>query len=103
MGLTDEAGRWNDVGRWDVGENTSEIGKLPKTSDRRTGFFPGNAPGGPSRWSSRERKPIPLQPKLVAKVSADHVENARFRHGSRLVRWRDDKEPRACTMDQMRQ
>jgi ATP-dependent DNA ligase len=37
----------------------------------------------------------------VAEVSADHIENGRFRHGSRLIRWRDDKGPRACTMDQV--
>ena len=63
--------------------------------------FTGNSPGGLSRWSGRERKPVPLLPKLVAEVSADHIENSRFRHGSRLIRWRDDKEPRACTMDQI--
>lgn len=90
MGLYDEAGRWNDVGRWDVGENAAEIGKLPKTSDRRSGFFCGTAPGGPSRWSSRERKPIPLQTTLVAEVGADHIENGRFRHGTRLILWCDD-------------
>jgi hypothetical protein len=43
-----------------------------------------------------------LQPKLVvAKVSDDHIENGRFHHGSRLLRWRDDKEPRDHTMDQI--
>jgi hypothetical protein len=63
--------------------------------------FTGNAPGGTSRWSGRERKPVQLEPKLVAEVSADHIENGRFRHGSRPIRWRDDKEPNACTMDQI--
>ena len=41
---------------------------------------------------------IPVQPRYVVEVSADHVEAGRFRHGSRLLRWRDDKEPEACTM-----
>jgi ATP-dependent DNA ligase len=54
-----------------------------------------------ARWSGRERKPVALQPRLVAEVSADHIENGRFCHGSRLIRWRDDKEPKACTMDQI--
>ena len=80
--------------------NSHEIGKLLKPLIGGSGFT-GNAPGGLSRWSGRERKPIPLEPRLVAEVSADHIENGRFRHGSRLIRWRDDKEPRACTMDQI--
>jgi ATP-dependent DNA ligase len=99
MGLYDEAGRLNYVGRCGVGEKAHEIDKLMMPLIGGSGFS-GTRPGGPSRWSNRERKPIPLQPKLVAEVSADHIENGRFRHGSRFVRWRDDKEPRACTMDQ---
>lgn len=65
--------------------------------------FTGNAPGGKSRWSRsrQERKPVPLRPSLVAEVSADHIEDGRFRRGSRLVRWRDDKAPEKCTMDQI--
>ena len=101
MGLYDGAGRLNYVGRCGVGDNGHEIGKLLKPLVGGSGFT-GNAPGGKSRWASgRERKPVPLEPRLVAEVSADHVENGRFRHGSRLIRWRDDKEPTACTMDQI--
>jgi ATP-dependent DNA ligase len=101
MGLYDAAGRLNYVGRCGVGENGQEIGKLLKPLIGGPGFT-GNAPGGKSRWSSgRERKPIPLEPRLVAEVSADHIENGRFRHGSRLIRWRDDKDPAACTMHQV--
>ena len=37
---------------------------------------------------------------LIAEVSADHIENGRFRHGSRLIQWGDDK-PAACTVDQI--
>ena len=53
-----------------------------------------------------ERQPLdglrtsPLQPRLVAEVSLDHIENGRFRHGSRLIQWGDDK-PAACTVDQI--
>ena len=99
MGLYDNDGLLNYVGRCGIGNNGQEIAKLLKPLIGGPGFT-GNAPGGTSRWSSRERKPVPLQPKLVAEVSADHIENGRFRHGSRLIRWRDDKEPKACTMDQ---
>jgi ATP-dependent DNA ligase len=100
MGLYDDAGRLNYVGRCGVGENGDEIGKLLTPLTGGQGFT-GNAPGGTSRWSGRERQPVPLEPRLVAEVSADHIENGRFRHGSRLIRWRDDKEPTACTMDQI--
>jgi ATP-dependent DNA ligase len=100
MGLYDDAGRLNYVGRCGVGENGGEIGRLLKPLIGGSGFT-GNMPGGKSRWSGRERKPVPLEPRLVAEVSADHIENGRFRHGSRLIRWRDDKEPTACTLDQI--
>jgi ATP-dependent DNA ligase len=100
MGLYDNDGLLNYVGRCGIGNNGEEIAKLLKPLYGGSGFT-GKAPGGTSRWSGRERKPVPLQPKLVAEVSADHIENGRFRHGSRLVRWRDDKEPNACTMDQI--
>ena len=47
----------------------------------------GNAPGGPSRWSTeRSAEWVPLKPKLVVEVSYDHVSNNRFRHGTRLLR-----------------
>jgi ATP-dependent DNA ligase len=66
--------------------------------------FTGNAPGGPSRWSTeRSSEWQPLQPKLVVEVCYDHFSGARFRHGTRLVRWRPDKAPRQCTLDQVRQ
>lgn len=65
--------------------------------------FTGRAPGGPSRWSTeRSREWIPVNPKLVVEVSYDHFTGGRFRHGTRLLRWRPDKSPRQCTMDQLR-
>ncbi len=100
MGLYDEAGRLNYVGRCGVGQQGAEMAKLLEPLVGGPGFD-GNLPGGRSRWSARERTAVPLQPRLVAEVSADHVEDGRFRHGARLLRWRDDKEPRACTMDQL--
>jgi ATP-dependent DNA ligase len=65
--------------------------------------FTGNAPGGPSRWSTaRSGEWQPLKPKLVVEVCYDHFSGERFRHGTRLVRWRPDKAPRQCTFDQLR-
>lgn len=66
--------------------------------------FTGRAPGGPSRWSTaRSTKWEPLRPRLVVEVAYDHVTGGRFRHGTRLVRWRPDKAPRQCTLDQLEQ
>jgi len=66
--------------------------------------FTGDKPGGPSRWSTkRSAQWQPLKPKLVVEVCYDHFSGGRFRHGTRLLRWRPDKTPRQCTMDQLRQ
>ena len=65
--------------------------------------FTGKAPGGPSRWS-RERSGewCAVRPELVAKVCYDQVTGGRFRHGTRLLRWRPGKAPRQCTAEQLR-
>ncbi len=66
--------------------------------------FTGNAPGGPSRWSTeRSTQWKPLAPKLVVEVSYDHFTGGRFRHGTSILRWRPDKAPRQCTMHQLKQ
>ena len=66
--------------------------------------FTGNAPGGPSRWSTeRSGEWQPLKPKLVVEVGYDHFSGERFRHGTQLLRWRPDKAPRQCTLDQVKQ
>ena len=65
--------------------------------------FTGQAPGGPSRWSTeRSAEWQPLAPKLVAEVQYDHFTGGRFRHGTKFLRWRPDKAPEQCTMDQVR-
>lgn len=64
--------------------------------------FTGNAPGGPSRWSTeRTGEWEPVNPKIVIEVAYDHFTGGRFRHGTKIVRWRSDKEPRQCTLDQV--
>jgi ATP-dependent DNA ligase len=42
-----------------------------------------------------------VRPELVAEVSFDHVSAGRIRHGARFLRWREDKPPRECTIDQL--
>jgi ATP-dependent DNA ligase len=64
--------------------------------------FTGKAPGGPSRWSTdRSGDWQPLRPELVAEVRYDHVTGNRFRHGTKFLRWRPDKAPEQCRMDQL--
>ena len=64
--------------------------------------FTGRAPGGPSRWSTkRSTEWQPLKTKLVVEVEYDHFTGDRFRHGTRLVRWRPDKSPKQCKFDQV--
>ncbi|WP_050404269.1 ATP-dependent DNA ligase [Bradyrhizobium embrapense] len=66
--------------------------------------FTGNAPGGPSRWSTeRSAQWCPLRPKLVIEVCYDHFSGDRFRHGTSILRWRPDKAPKQCTLDQLKQ
>ena len=69
---------------------------------KKTPGFTGNAPGGPSRWSTeRTGEWEPVAPKVVVEVAYDHFTGGRFRHGTKLLRWRPDKDPRQCTMEQV--
>ena len=105
LGLYDDAGLLHHVGF------TSSIARAEKTAltaklEKLKGGpgFTGNAPGGPSRWSTeRSAEWVPLKPKLVVEVCYDHFSGERFRHGTRLMRWRPDKAPEQCTMDQVKQ
>ncbi|HET6881021.1 MAG TPA: ATP-dependent DNA ligase [Pirellulales bacterium] len=66
--------------------------------------FTGSAPGGPSRWSTkRSTEWTPLDDKLVVEVEYDQFTSGRFRHGTKLLRWRPDKAPRQCKFDQLEQ
>ncbi len=69
---------------------------------RKTPGFTGNAPGGPSRWSTeRTGEWEAVDPKIVVEVAYDHFTGDRFRHGTKILRWRKDKAPKQCTMDQV--
>jgi len=58
--------------------------------------------GDPSRWDAgRDLEWVQLRPELVVEVSFDHVSDGRIRHGTKVLRWREDKEPAACTFDQL--
>jgi ATP-dependent DNA ligase len=102
-------GLYNDQGELDhVGFSASftaterkEIEKIVKPYRGGSGFT-GKAPGGPSRWSQgRSTEWIPLDPVLVCEVRYDHFSGGRFRHGTKFLRWRPDKDPEACTFEQV--
>jgi ATP-dependent DNA ligase len=58
--------------------------------------------GDPSRWTAgRDLEWVSLRPELVIEIDFDHVSAGRIRHGAKLRRWREDKEPRDCTFDQL--
>jgi ATP-dependent DNA ligase len=102
LGLYDDEGLLNLVGF--VGSmNAAErarAGELLKPIVEEPGFT-GARPGGVSRWGSRDTEWYPVKNKLVVEVQFDHVTGRRFRHGARFVRWRPDKSPRQCTMEQL--
>jgi ATP-dependent DNA ligase len=103
LGLYDEAGLLHHVGF------TSSIpaADRPALTRRLAALaeppgFTGDSPGGPSRWSTeRTGDWQPLRPELVAEVRYDHVTGRRFRHGTKFLRWRPDKAPEQCRMDQL--
>ena len=103
LGLYDDAGLLHHVGftsalkAEDRPALTSKLEKLIKAPG-----FTGDAPGGPSRWATaRSAEWQPLKSKLVVEVRYDQVTGRRFRHGTGLVRWRPDKAPGQCTVDQL--
>jgi ATP-dependent DNA ligase len=103
LGLYDSAGQLDHVGFTSTirnGERPALTRKLEKL--RGPPGFTGKAPGGPSRWSTeRSGEWESLRPELVVEVRFDHVTGDRFRHGTKLMRWRPDKAPQQCTFDQI--
>jgi ATP-dependent DNA ligase len=67
---------------------------LDETSDRRF--------SEPNRWGTGELEEAALRPELVVEVRYDKVQGSRFRHGTKLIRWREDKDPRDCAWRELR-
>lgn len=103
LGLYDEAGKLNHVGFTSAFKADERPRLLERLETLAGGSgFTGKAPGGPSRWNKGEESVWePLRPELVVEVIYDQVTGGRFRHGTRLLRWRPDKAPRQCTCDQL--
>jgi ATP-dependent DNA ligase len=105
LGLYDDKGELDFVGhcsgfpaavRRELEERLPKMLAKGKLSDKRI-------PGGQSRWSQgRELDWNPVRPKLVVEVRYDKLERNRFRHGTRFLRFRPDKDPKDCTWREVR-
>lgn len=105
LGLYDDAGLLNHVG-FTSALSDEDKATLTKRLESLAGGpgFTGRSPGGPSRWSTERTEHYEaLRPELVVEVAYDHVSSERFRHGTRLLRWRPDKRPDQCRMEQLGQ
>jgi ATP-dependent DNA ligase len=109
LGLYNKSGRLDHIGfsASFAREERKQLKKILKpfmAKDGSTGAgFTGKAPGGPSRWTrdDRDTEWFPLKPKLVGEFQYDHFSGGRFRHGTKFLRWRPEKKPEQCTMDQL--
>ena len=103
LGLFDSAGLLHHVGfssSFAAAAKPEITRKLQETAGAPG--FTGNAPGGPSRWSTeRSTEWVALRHELVVEVQYDHFSGGRFRHGTKFLRWRPDKSPAQCRMDQV--
>jgi ATP-dependent DNA ligase len=99
LGLYDEQGELQVVGHTS-GFKAKEKRELPaKLASYETGE---RGTGDASRWTAgRELEWISVRPELVCEITFDHVSARRIRHGAKLLRWRDDKPPEECTIDQL--
>jgi ATP-dependent DNA ligase len=103
LGLYNDRGLLDHVGFTSAFANIDRAALTAQLEALKGGEgFSGSAPGGPSRWATeRSTQWEPLRPELVVEVRYDHVTGDRFRHGTKLLRWRPDKAPRQCTFEQL--
>ena len=104
LGLYDDGGVLHFVGHTSSfkAAERRELLKRLKPLEGEESFGRGRTPGGPSRWNSgKELNWVSVRPELVCEVSYDRMQSDRFRHASTFIRWREDKPPKECTMDQV--
>jgi ATP-dependent DNA ligase len=101
LGLYDEDGQLHGVGHTSGFKAAEKKALVEKLRPYETGE---RGHGDPSRWASdRELEWIALRPELVVEVTFDHVSDGRIRHGTKVQRWREDREPRSCLLSQLDQ
>ena len=99
LGLYDEAGELRVVGHTSGFKAAEKRALVDTLAPYETGE---RGQGDPSRWNNaRELEWVELRPELVVEVTFDHVSNGRIRHGTKIARWRDDKQPRECRLEQL--
>ncbi len=103
LGLHDEKGLLHHVGFCSAFSRDRRAEVEEKLVPLKGGAgFSGRAPGGPSRWRTEgENEWEPIDPVIVVEVQYDHFSGDRFRHGTKFLRWRPDKNPEACTLAQV--
>jgi ATP-dependent DNA ligase len=100
LGLYDDDGKLHIVGHTSGFKAKEKRELLGKLEPYRTGE---RGSGEPSRWKSDEELVWEgLRPELVVEVAFDHITGQRIRHGAKLLRWRDDKDPTECDISQLR-
>jgi ATP-dependent DNA ligase len=99
LGLYTADGNLREIGH-SSGFTAKEKRELP---DRLKPYETGERGSGePSRWSQgRDLEWIALRPELVVEIAFDHMSNGRIRHNAKVLRWREDKPPAECTVDQL--
>jgi ATP-dependent DNA ligase len=104
LGLYDQTGVLHHVGFTSGIKAADRVSITERVRALKGGTgFTGRAPGGPSRWSTeRSAEWEAVRPDLVVEVEYDHFSQNRFRHGTKLLRWRPDKAPSQCTFEQVR-
>jgi ATP-dependent DNA ligase len=99
LGLYDLGGKLHVVGHSSGLRAAEKRALVAKLEPYETGH---RGHGDPSRWKSeKDLEWISLRPELVVEVTFDHVSDGRIRHGTRILRWREDKPPGECKLEQM--
>ena len=99
LGLYDDSGRLREIGH---SSGFTAARKRELVEELRPYETGERGSGDPSRWTQgRDLEWVALRPELVVEVTFDHVSDGRIRHGTKVVRWRDDKAPTDCTIDQL--
>jgi ATP-dependent DNA ligase len=99
LGLYDRAGELHIVGHSSGLRAAEKRALVDRLKPYETGQ---RGRGDPSRWKSeRELEWVELRPELVVEVTFDHQSGGRIRHGTKILRWREDKPPGECALEQM--